>query len=546
MSGKLMWHVKVRAVAYSAFVAVALVVQVIRPSAASDSFYIYSPNTAIEHVKEIVAQIEADLQSPSERVRSEALSTMATLATSARFRPKLRPPPCGCNDPTPEFDPWSEEVLELLRNRFEAELAKMLTDAGSEEAMRVLPLAGFLGMDTTAYRTLARELLSSSDHQALIRGVQYYRGLGIDGVVAAMSMLPGESREERHSLFWIFRITSCEVDLPPDDRRALVGSLFEALHDPDSRVVSHALTSLNKMQPNPQRMAPILIKALMTGQGDAGHARALKCVPGVEDYYRSELLEIASSPDPLIRKISVEVLGRRSDGDSVLIAALQDTDHRVRSTAITMLGTREYPTDKYVPLLIECINMSRGLQFLTFTAVKECERLGATALDALPALTLLLTGIPHDHLRKDVLRAMVAVGGDCQTNLGFIRHYWKKNAEINRGDLIRILMMLGPAAVTFLGEIEEALLDPHGAPYRDTLKLCRALGPEASGIAPILVRGLHSDRRFIREETLDTLIALGPGLCLVREEIEAITWSESWAPELRTRAGVALLHSDCP
>ncbi len=536
------WFRKRRAILLSAILAISTACS----SMASNVFHIYSPNTSIERIHEVVSQIEENLRSSSERDRSDAFSTMAALATSARFRPSLRPPLCGCADPTSEFQPWSDEVLKLLRNMFEDTLIEMLSDIESKEAMRALPVAGALGMDRTEYRSLARELLSSSEYDVLTPGAQYYRGLGTTGVLAAMSMLPGENPEERHGLYFILRLTACEVVLPIAERRILADSLLAALHDPDSRVVGHSLTALQRSGLAPQKMAPILIKALLKGQGGVAHARALKCVPHLEVSHRAELVDIARSPDAIIRKTALEILSKGADRDSVLIAALQDTDHRVRSAAVKNLGASGYPLDEYVPLLINCMDLSTGLQSITFTAVTECERLGPVAREALPALSLLLTEIPHDHLRKDVLRAMVAVAGDCQTNTELIRRYWEMNTEINRGDLIRIIAMLGPAAVAFLDEIDEALSDPHSAIYRDVLKLCTVLGLEASRIAPSLIPGLHSDRWWIRKETLETIIALGPGLCLVKEEIEAITWDESWDPELRTIAGVALLHSECP
>jgi len=437
-------------------------------------------------------------------------------------------------------------VLELLRNRFERTLETMLADKEYEEAIRALPIAGFLGMDRPEYRSLARRLLSSSKHDVQMRGVAFFKGLGTTGVLAAMSMLPGENPEERQGLFSIFRRTACELDLTSAERRTLADSLLTALRDPDSRVVSHALAALRQSGLAPRKMASILIKALLSEQGDAAHARALKCVPHLEVSHRTELIGIARSSDAQIRKATIEILSRGVDGDSILVAALHDEDHRVRSTAVRRLGEGGYPEDVFIQLLIECMDLSEGLQFITFPAVAECERLGPRAREAFPALSLLLTEIPHDHLRKDVLRAMVAVAGDCQTNMEFIRSYWEMNTEIDRGDLVRIMTMLGPGAVVFLDEIEEALSDPHRAFYRDVLKLCRVLGPEAGEIAPSLVPGLHSDRWWIRKDTLETLIALGPGLCLVREEIEAITWDENWDPELRTEAGVALLHSECP
>ncbi len=504
----------------------------------------YSHNTPMDRILDIAEDAGNRLRSESSYEVFGGLKTLSDLSWSARFYSPIRHSLYPCPDVPPEFSLWSREVLQILRDHIGQSLEPMLKIRQSSQAQRALQIAGRIRLDAEVFRTLALEYLRSGDTQLLFSARTYFGGLGDPGVEAVLELLPGEDSTQRHTLFQAISAAGSFSTLRPELVAAVTDSIIGALFGSDPDVAETAAYAIRRPGLDPERIIPALVTATRSPFPHVCGAslEALLCHDEIESLYFKELYRCLGNPEPRVSIAAMKILGRIADADSLLIQGL---DHKARETrlqAMAMLGKRNLPDEQIVDLAIKGL----AIDVAPWAAAKICEGLGPRAEKAWRPLEQTLSLSPNSFCRNIVLRAMVSVDEGGERAIAALRREWAGSSELERQSLIQIMHKMGSRSLPLLPEIEGVLSNPKDGGYRNALELIRLIGPDASNTAPLVAEGLYSEREWIRKDALEALIALGEGLCLVKDEVEAVSWDVDWDPELRSLAGEVLLHLECP
>ncbi len=510
----------------------------------SESISITTHNTPIDLILERVEESRVHLNSKSSYEVSAGLKTLSDLSLSARSYIPMRIDLDPCQDAPPEFTIWSIEVRRLLRDRIGSSLEPMLRIPQSRHAQRALRIAGRIGLDADPFQAQAVEYLRSDDPQLLSIASSYFGGLGDTGIEAVLELLPGDDSSQRQTLFRAISVAGSFKTLRPDVAEAVSDTLLGALFDSDPEVAGTAARALRHPGLPHERIIPALIAALRSPITAVRVAslEALACHDTIESLYFPELYTCLGDPEPRVGNAALKILNRIADADSILIGALDSEAWETRQLAMTLLGKRSLPDEQIVDLAIKGL----AIDVAPWAAARVCEGLGPRAENAWRSLEQTLALSPNSTCRNIVLRAMVSIDEGGERAIAALRREWAGSNSLERQSLIHIMHKMGSRSLPLLPEIEGVLSNPKDGGYRNALELIRLIGPDASNTAPLVAEGLYSEREWIRKDALEALIALGEGLCLVKDEVEAVSWDVDWDPELRSLAGEVLLHLECP
>jgi HEAT repeat protein len=244
--------------------------------------------------------------------------------------------------------------------------------------------------------------------------------------------------------------------------------------------------------------------------------------------------------DALVRQAAAYSLGGSKDPSniSVLIAALDDTNAKVRSNAASSLGYHGPAVKKAVPRLLELLSD----QDCRLSAIYALGNIHSDAQRVVPRLILFLEAKPGED--SDTL---------CCAALYALRHFnagakpavlWQIVACLNREQtvveaaLIALAGVGGKDAAVAVKEVAACVGSKHRTVSEAALKALYAMGPDAAPAVKEVAACVGSKHSSVTEAALKALYAMGPDAAPAIKEVRRVLASVHRRLAARTLGGI--------
>jgi len=306
-----------------------------------------------------------------------------------------------------------------------------------------------------------------------------------------------------------------------------VPALIAALKDSEWNVRDSAEEALEDIGPAAKKAVPALIAALKDSDwkvrkfaakalGEIGPA-AKKAVPAL----------IALHSDWIDREAALSALRKMGlEAVPALIAALKDSDRKVRESAAKALGDIGPAAKEAVPALIAALK--DGDRFVQSLAAKVLGEIGPAAKEAV--LALIDAQKDSDRkVRESAAEALEDIGPAAKEAVPALIAALKDSDRKIRKFAAEALGKIGPAAKEAVPELIAALKDVDRKVREFAAKALGEIGPAAKEAVPALIAALKDVDRFVQSLAANALGKIGPAAKeAVPALIAALKYNNNW------------------
>jgi HEAT repeat protein len=230
-------------------------------------------------------------------------------------------------------------------------------------------------------------------------------------------------------------------------------------------------------------------------------------------------------------KAVVAVLRRVGDERAIglLVQALRHDSRRVRELAADALARKG---EIAVPGLVAALGDSDFR--VRLRALGPLRRIGPAAAPAVPAVIECLSD-SHAVIREVAASTLPAMGPAAAPTVSALAETLSDADSDVRGAAARALGRIGPAAVSTMSALVDALSDPNWGVHREAARALGSIGSLAAPAVPALIDALSHEHSDVRREAARALGRIGPpAVPALTEALSDSLW------QVRRAAGSAL------